>query len=109
VSAILSDIDREEAEHAAQAQQLRAAFLLAASECQSDKFALFAPRVKDWQHGGMRLQTVGEMMQGMLDYEEFGERAMQVLLNAAAGRGTQREAQLLLQEIAAGWADRSAE
>lgn len=96
---------RESDEHGAAVAQLRGEFLRAAADCQADKFALFAPRVRDWKNGGTRLQTVGEIVHEELQYRDFADRAMGVLLKAAAGQGTQREAQQLLQEMAAHWAE----
>lgn len=104
----LDALHREEEEFAEKVSYLRGAFLKEAAYCQADKFALFAPRVRDFKAGGTRLQTVGELLHGELDYRDFAERAMEVLMKAAAGRGTQREAQQLLEEMAARWADSEA-
>jgi len=101
-------LDRMHAEsdaHEATESYLRAAFLKAAAECQPQKLALFAQRVKDRENGGTRYQTMGEVVRDALDYRDFDMRAVQVLLLAAAGRGTQREAQALLEDMAAMWAD----
>lgn len=42
------------------------------------------------------------------DDQKLLRRAMAVLVNAAAGRGTQREAQQLIEQAGAGWARRNA-
>lgn len=101
----LDALNSEADERGAAVEQLRGEFLRAAADCQADKFALFAPRVRDWKNGGTRLQTVGEIVHEEMQYRDFADRAMEVLLKAAAGQGTQREAQQLLQEMAAHWAD----
>lgn len=101
----LDAMHRESDEHRAAVEQLRGEFLRAAAECQADKFALFAPRVRDWKNGGTRPQTVGEIVHEEMQYRDFADRAMEVLLKAAAGQGTHREAQQLLDEMAAHWAE----
>lgn len=101
----LRAVDEEQAQADAQRQLLQEEFLRAASECQADKFALFANRVRDYKTREMRLQTVGEVVCSEMDYRDFGQRVAQVLLNAAAGRGSQREAQKLIEDMAAHWAD----
>lgn len=88
---------------------LRDAFLRDATESQADKYALFAPRVRDNKNGGTCMQTMGEVLFDALDYKDYIQRAMQVLLNAANGKGTQRDAQMLLEEVAASWAGRQVE
>lgn len=40
-----------------------------------------------------------------LDYRDYIARAMQILMNAAAGKGVQGDAQALIEEVAAHWAD----
>jgi hypothetical protein len=55
------------------------------------------------------MQTMGEVLFDALDYKDYIQRAMQVLLNAANGKGTQRDAQMLLEEVAASWAGRQVE
>lgn len=97
--------DAQEADRRARVELLAAEFLKAAAECQAGKLAMFAPRRRDCFTGEQRFSTVADLLDDELDYRDFGTRAMQVLLNAAAGRGTQREAQQLLADIAAHWAD----
>ena len=43
-----------------------------------------------------------------LDYRDYIARAMQILMNAAAGKGVQGDAQALIEEVAAHWADMEA-
>jgi hypothetical protein len=102
----LLDEHYAEDEREKEERYLRAAFLADATESQADKYALFAPRVRDHKNGGTCLQTVGEVLFDALDYKDYIQRAMQVLLNAANGKGTQRDAQMLLEEVAASWAGR---
>jgi hypothetical protein len=92
-------------ERAARVYQLRDQFLGAAAECRVDMVVTFAPRVRDVRSNVRRHPTMGEVLGDALDYRDFTERAMQVLLDAAAGRGTQRAAQQLLEDVAAHWAD----
>jgi hypothetical protein len=44
-----------------------------------------------------------------LDYRDLMDRAMAILVNAAAGRATQRDAQQLLNDAGAHWADAEAD
>lgn len=101
--------DAQEADRLARVAILTEQFLKAAAEAQADKFVMFAPRRRDCFTGERRFSTVADLLDDARDYRGFGQRAAQVLLNAAAGRGTQREAQQLLAEIAAHWADMEVE
>lgn len=105
----LSRRDAESDEREAEVAYLRDEFIKACAECQADKFATFAPRVRNHVTGFTRLQTVGEVLHDELDYRDFTERAMQILLNAAAGRGAQRDAQQLIEDMATHFADMTAE
>lgn len=73
--------------------------------------ATFAGTCTDWSNRlpgggyGKRMQKVADVMSETVEGHKFEQRAMQILLSAAAGRGCQREAQQLLDELAAKWAD----
>lgn len=100
-----------EDEYAAAVEQHRRDFLSAAQQCNAGAIATFAGTTTDFSQRlggggyGRRPQTVGEVVHGVVDNKQYRERAMQILLNAAAGRGTQRDAQQLLEEMAAAWAE----
>jgi hypothetical protein len=100
-----------EDEYAATFEQHRRDFLAAAARCDAKAIATFAGTTTDFSQRfagggyGRRPQTVGEVVHDALDNRRFRERGMQILLNAAAGRGTQRDAQQLLEEMATAWAE----
>lgn len=106
----LDQLDAEEREHAAIAQQLRDAFALAVERGDVTALALFSPR-KTYRGGcpDKVTPTVAEVLAESLDANDFMQRAMAVLVNAAAGRATQRTAQALLAAAGARWADREAD
>lgn len=87
-------------------------FRSAAARADADAIASFAGTCTDYKNPqpgggyGKRLQTVGEVVSDAMEYG-FTHRAMQVLLNAAAGRASQRDAQVLLDELAATWAEQN--
>lgn len=56
-----------------------------------------------------RLPHVADELLNAMDHADFLQRAAQIVLSAAAGRGTQRDAQQLLGEVAAYWAEGEAE
>lgn len=95
---------QDEAETAVAERMLRESF---ARSVQGDVTAIapFAP-------GGITrsAKTVADVMEDALASRgAFMVRAMQILANAAAGRGTQRDAQQLLAEAGATWASSRAE
>lgn len=102
---------RESDEHNAAVRYLREQFLAAAQRCDARAIATFAGTTTDFTKRldgggyGRRPQTVGEVVHDAVDNRQFRDRAMQILMNAAAGRGTQRDAQQLLEEMAGHWAD----
>jgi hypothetical protein len=54
-------------------------------------------------------QTGAQVLEDELDYRDFKQRALVILANAAAGRGTQRDAQKLLEDMGAHYAWMNAE
>jgi hypothetical protein len=113
---VTSDLDRrireadaEEAQRQAKAAILREQFLIAVSGCQGEAPAAFAKVRRDWRTDKVRVQTVAEVLFSALDRGDFDVRAVQILMNAAQGRATQRDAQILLNEVAAEWAQGEAE
>ena len=60
-------------------------------------------------HYARRPQVLADELFDAMDHADFVQRAMQIVLSAAAGRGTQRDAQQLLQEVAGYWAEGEAE
>lgn len=107
----LDAMHSEADEHDAAVRYLREQFLAAAQRCDAQVIATFAGTTTDFSKRldgggyGRRAQTVGEVVHDAVDNRKFRDRAMQILMNAAAGRGTQRDAQQLLDELAAHWAE----
>lgn len=56
-------------------------------------------------HNLRRPQTFADVLADNLDHGDWMRRAAQVLVSAAAGRGTQREAQQLLEDVAKRYAE----
>lgn len=54
-------------------------------------------------------QTGLQVLEDAMQYRDFWPRALVILANAAAGRGTQRDAQQLIEEVGAHWAWMTAE
>jgi hypothetical protein len=108
MNAVLSDLEREEADRVLHAQLLQSLFAKAVEAGDVNALALFAPR-KTYRHGDRVQSTVAEVMQTALEHGAFMQRAMQILVNAAAGRGCQRDAQQLLAEAGERWADTEAD
>lgn len=94
--------------HAEEAYRERAEQALAETFKQALQGDLSAPCVFKpsylHSHNGAPV-TVGDVLFDALDSKDFGARAMVVLANAAAGRGTQRDAQQLLDEVTTRWAE----
>ena len=105
---------REDAQRQAQVSMLRDEFIKAVLRCDAFAIATFAGTTTDFTQRlpgggyGKRPQTVGEVVHDAVDNKQFRHRAMQILLNAAAGRGAQRDAQQLLEEMATVWAEEAA-
>jgi hypothetical protein len=109
---MLDEMQAEQDRRTAAVECLREAFLLATVCRDSRALAWFAPRATAWSLGkpeGTRIQHFWEVMHDALDAKDFAERAMQVLMEAAAGRTNQTDAQELLEEMAACWADSHAD
>lgn len=108
---MLDQMHAEQDRRAAAVQALTESFLHAAKDCQDDKLCLFAPRVKTWERGmpSNRIQTMAEVLMDSLDTKPLMARAMKVLMEAAAGKANQTDAQELIEELAAHWADNNAE
>lgn len=97
---------------AAAVQCLTEAFLTQAKARDTRAIAWFAPRVNAWVAGrleGKRMQHFWEVMHGALESKDFAERAMLVLMDAAAGRANQTDAQELLEAMAEQWSDENAD
>jgi chorismate mutase len=97
--------DAADADRLANVEELSQAFLKAAAECNAQAPAAFARTRRDWRTDKHRIQTVAEVLQDALECKDFMPRALQILMNAAQGKGTQRDAQILLNEAIARWAD----
>ena len=99
-----SALTQEEGERAARIAYLKESFLKA---LQGDVTTLahFAPRT-GWRDSST---TVADVMLDAMDSKNFCPRLMQVVANAAAGKGCQRDAAQLLEEVAEHWADREAD
>lgn len=85
----------------------RAAFLGAAAMGNAS-MRFGAGTVRDYSgtpHGLRRPQTFADVLMESIDHSDFMRRAAQVLVSAATGRGTQREAQMLLEEVAQRYAE----
>lgn len=105
---MLDEMHDEQDRRIAAVDTLREAFLLQAKSRDTSGLAWFAPRVTAWVAGkpdGKRMQHFWEVMHDALESKDFAERAMRVLMEAAAGRTNQTDAQELLEEMAADWAD----
>jgi ribulose-5-phosphate 4-epimerase/fuculose-1-phosphate aldolase len=96
----MAAMDDEERERAAHVEQLKAEYAKAVAGDVSLP-AYFAPR--SWASHGV--PAVHQVIADSLDRADFMQRAMAILAAAAAGRGTQRDAQVLLAEAGASWAD----
>jgi hypothetical protein len=108
----LDAIHAAEDRRKAAVQCLAEAFLMQAKARDTRAIAWFAPRVNAWVAGrleGKRMQHFWEVMHGALDAKDFAERAMRVLMEAAAGRANQTEAKELLEAMAEQWSDENAD
>lgn len=99
---VLARMEADERERVAAEALLRQLFAGAVQHGDVTARALFARR-------GEPAPLVWELIEDALTYSDFGKRAMQVLVNAANGRGCQRDAQQLLAEAGAKWADMQAD
>lgn len=108
----LDRIEADEKRRADAVDCLRDSFLEFTRPCNPRAIALFAPCVTAWVAGkpdGKRNPHFWEVLHDSLEAKDFAERAMKVLMEAAAGRVNQADAQELLQEMAAHWADSHAD
>jgi hypothetical protein len=107
MSAVLARLNAEDAIRANIEEHLRAEFMRALQGSLHSP-ATFAPR----KHMGVvtnYVPDVSHVLWDAIDTRDFGPRAMQILVNAAAGRGTQRDAQQLIEEAVKRWASNEAD
>lgn len=107
---MLDEMHAEQDRQRAAVECLREAFLLQAKARDTSGLAWFAPRVTAWVDGkpdGKRIQHFWEVLHDALESKDFAERAMTVLMEAAAGKANQTDAQELIEELAAHWADQN--
>ena len=95
----LDAINADAQAHQQKAQYLRESF---AQAMQGD---LSAPAPFAWNLKWLDGADAADVLADALDSKDFLKRAMAILVNAANGRGTQRDAQQLLAEVGAHWAD----
>lgn len=99
LKAHLAAINADAQEHQQRAAHLREAF---AAAMQGD---LSAPALFAWNLKWLNGSDAAAVLADALDNKDFTRRAMVILVNAAAGRGTQRDAQQLLAEVGTHWAN----
>lgn len=105
MSAVLDRFEQQDRERAAAQVLLAKLFAQAVQRGDVNAPALFARR----RTSNPTTRTVADVIEDAITYRDFASRAMQILVNAANGRGTQRDAQQLLEEAGAHWADSEAD
>lgn len=101
--------ETDEAKRARTVEVLQTALSLAAQH-DLNAPAWFSPTKVRRPFTDERVQpTVAEVLVKALDSVQFQQRLVAVLVATAAGRGSQREALLLLGEAIAAWADEQAD
>jgi hypothetical protein len=103
----LDRMNAEDDERRQAVELLLAAYRAAVLHGDMESLALFSPRktFRSSYRDGPVTPNVGEIIHDSLDAKDFLPRAMSILVNAAAGKATQRDAQMLLDEAGKHWAD----
>jgi hypothetical protein len=103
----LEALHREQDERAAAVNFLRAEFARALQAREPMAPAAFSPRrwPKQYPHKGTRVPFVWEVIHDALDYGDFPQRVAQLVMDSASGKGSQRDAQALMEEVGAAWSE----